>query len=328
MKLVSTILVCLSLAACGGGGGGGNSPDSGTDATTIASTSTSDVPVPQIPEAPVVTPSGPPPLDLSRLSLSGYTLKERLWNGNVTVESELVKEGTGIGIFHQCVANHLCYISKADVNGAGPNTTIVTTDICRFPYRFDDNGVHYLACGHVPVSGDVYLYKSDDGITNWTILNDGKPIVRQGTGAAWAEVWNVAIQPVNGVWHMLAEVGDGHGQLVGLAYATTDPKVSLDFTANEGQIVIPNGGNPYLMYKNGKLVSVHGIYGPPWFITMSDADVSKPLVWTTHQDKLMIQETGVDVCDPSYVEVNGEGWLSISYDQRTVLVLKGPTIGD
>ena len=63
-----------------------------------------------------------------------------------------------------------------------------------------------------------------------------------------------------------------------------------------------------------------------WYTTLSTADLAFPLVWTVRRDKLMIEQPGIHVCDPSYIEVNGHGLLTVSYNQNQVIQLIGPAL--
>lgn len=307
-KLLAISLLTL-LTSCGGGCGG--------DAAPI--------------QAPEVTQ--PPSAPALPIKAGSYESLGPLFGGGHVVEASYYPNPAGsYSLFFQCADNKTCRIADfvdTQENSAGK----VTVDtICRFPSFFADQGAHYMVCGNQPGDGDIYLYRSSD-LETWAIQNGGQPIVRRTPGTQWERIWNVAILPVGGRWHMLAETAPAVHPRGGMdiAYAWSDPAVSLDFTPNQGPVVIANAGNPEMFYKNGKMVAVHGMYHDrsltdPWYTTMSTADPASPQAWTVHRDKLMIEQPGIDVCDPSYIEVDGKGLIAVSYDQNKVLQLRGPVL--
>lgn len=302
MRRLITGLVFV-LTACGGGGGPSSAPASE-------------------PPAAVATAL---PIQSGQFSLLGP-----IFNGGGVAEATYYPNGSSYGLFFGCGDQKTCFIPDFVASPTqSPNRT-TTADNCRFPYAFQDQGAHYLVCGNAqPGDGDVYLYCSTDLVT-WTIQNGGQPIVRRTPGTHWAHIWNVAILPVAGRWHMLAESHSDTTRM-DIAYAWADPAVSLDFTPNQGPVVIPNGGNPEMFLKNGKMVALHGLYHDrsptdPWYTTMSTADPASPTAWTIRRDKLLIEQPGIDVCDPTYIEVNGEALIAVSYDQTKVVQIRGPTL--
>jgi hypothetical protein len=255
-----------------------------------------------------------------------------MFNGSHVVEATYYPNGAGsYSLFFQCADNKTCRIADYAATPQNEAAVPVMDSICRFPFVFQDQGSHFLLCGHDPGDTDIYLYRSTDLVT-WTIQNSGNPIVRRVPGTQWQHIWNVAILPVNGRWHMLAETAPNLQRgYMDLAYAWVDPAVSLDFTPNEGPVVVPYGGNPEMLFKGGKLVALHGMQDGPWpqnhiYTTMSTADPANPTAWTTHRDKLLIGQPGIDVCDPTYIEINGQALIAVSYDQNKVVELKGPVL--
>lgn len=301
-KLVALCLTAL-LTSCGGGGGG---PEASP--TPVASSAPSALPI----------------------KAGQFSMLGPIFNSSVVVESSYYPSGGSYSLFYGCAANQTCRIADFAATPQQSAGRLVIPDTCRFHYVFAYQGASFLACGNnQPADGDIYLYRSTD-LTTWTIQNNGQPILRRTPGTPWAHVWNVAILPVGTRWHMLAE---SHSELAGMdiAYAWADPAVSMDFTPNQGPVVIPNGGNPEMFMKNGKLVAIHGLYHDrspidPWYVTMSTADPAKPTAWTIHRDQLLVEEPGIDVCDPSYIEVGGQALLAVSYDQNKVVELRGPAL--
>ncbi len=293
------------LTACGSGCGGGGTGTTAPTTTAIVS------------ESPVSLP----------IQASGYTMLGQIFNGAGVVEAQYYPFANSYGLYFGCGDEHTCFIPDfvATPQQSAGRRTVPNT--CRFPYAFYDRG-HFLVCVDT-WDWNVYLWRSDDTIT-WRIENNAQPILHRQPGTNWAHVWNVAILPVNGRWHMLAETSATTDRM-DLSYAWIDPHLGLDFTPNLGPIVIPNGGNPDLHLKNGKMVALHGMYHDrsptdPWYTTMSTADPATPTAWTTRRDKLMIEQPGVDVCDPTYIEVGGEALIAVSYDQRMVVQLRGPVL--
>jgi hypothetical protein len=300
-KLVAASLLAL-LAACGGGGGGGSASPAASQ--------------------PVASPARAEPT-----SFGAYSVAQQIVGGSYTTESELVAEPVGYSIFYSCQTNALCRIARADLPGAVSSSALLPK--CRFPYLFDHEGVHYLTCGLTDFAGDVYLFTSAD-MNTWTLANGGNPILRQAPGTQWANIWNAAILPIGNRWHMLAETSPTPDRM-DLAYAYADFGPSVDFTPHQGAVVIPNGGNPALLFKAGKMLAVHGMYrdslfSGAWYVTMSEADPSAPAAWTVRRDKLLIGENGIDIADPSYLEVGGHALITISYDQRKAVLLRGPVL--
>lgn len=305
-RLVAASLLAI-LAACGGGGGGGG----GGGATQA--------------QAPVAPAASSRPTEPA--SFGAYAVVQQLVDGSYTTESELVAEPVGYSIFYSCHTNAVCRIARADLAGAVSSQALLPK--CRFPYLFDHQGAHYMTCGLTDFAGDVYLFTSAD-LNTWTLANSGNPILRQVPGTQWANIWNVAILPVGGRWHMLAETSPTPDRM-DLAYAFADFGPSIDFTPNRAAVVIPNGGNPAMLMKAGKMVAIHGMYrdglfSGAWYVTMSEADPLTPSAWTVRRDKLLIGENAIDIADPSYLEVNGQALITISYDQRKALLLRGPAL--
>lgn len=308
-NLLATSLL-IFLTACGGGCGGGGSSD----------------PIPT--QAPEVTQA--PAAPALPIKAGGYESLGPLFGGGYVVEASYYPNPAGsYSLFFQCSDNKTCRIADFAATQENSAGKVAVDAICRFPSFFAYQGAHFMVCGNQPGDGDIYLYRSAD-LETWAIQNGGQPILRRTPGTHWQHVWNVAILPVGNRWHMLAE---SHSDLsrMDIAYAWADPAVSLDFTPNQGPVVIPNGGNPEMFLKNGKMVAVHGLYrdrGPAdaWYVTMSTADPSDPQSWTIHRDKLLIEQPGIDVCDPSYIEVDGQALIAVSYDQNKVVQLRGPVL--
>lgn len=285
------VLLVFFLSACGGGGGDSSPPQQ------------TSAPVPSY------------PLKSGQFSQVGPLLGAK-W---LVEASYHLSPNT---LFVGCADDKTCVMtSRAD-----PNPPLALSDACRFQYPFSAQGAHFLACHR---GGDIYLYRSSD-LTTWVVQNNGVPILRRTPGTHWANVWNVAILPVGDRWHMLAESSATQDRM-DIAYAWVDPSVSLDFTPNQGPVVIRNGGNPEMFLKNGAMYAVHGMYRDrsptdPWYVTLSTASPTSPLSWTVHRDRLLIEQPGIDVCDPSYIEVDGKGLLLVSYDQNKVLEMSGPPL--
>lgn len=280
---------------------------------------------------PTPAPSNAPPLVDFALQSGDFKLVEAaLGGGSYVVEAHFTPQPGGYSLFHQCEFNKVCRIQRADLSTAASKSSLpIMAGACRFPYFFQHDEIYYLTCGKTDVSADMYLYSSKDQ-ENWVPANGGKPIVRQVPGTNWANIWNVAILPVGNRWHMLAETSLTLDRM-DLAYSYVDFGPDIDFTPNQSGVVIPNGGNPELMIKNGVLIALHGLYHDrsptdAWYVTMSTASPENPLAWTVHRDKLMIEQSGVHVADPTYVEHDGHGVLAVSYNQNRVLVLRGPVI--
>jgi len=253
-----------------------------------------------------------------------------IFGGAGVVETSYYPNGKSYGLFFGCANNQTCFIPDFVATPQQSANKLVFTETCRFPSVFAYEGATYLVCGNnQPGDGDIYLYRSID-LVHWVIQNHGKPILRRRPGTRWAHVWNVAILPIGTRWHMLAESSATLSRM-DIAYAWADSAVSMDFTPHEGPVVIPNGGNPEMFLKDGKMVAVHGLFHDrnatdPWYVTMSTADPARPLSWTIHRDKLLIQQPGIDVADPTYMERDGQAHIAVSYDQNKVLQLVGPPI--
>ncbi|MNY07456.1 hypothetical protein D3C86_1402600 [compost metagenome] len=303
------------------GCGGGESPE----ADAVAPTQTTTTPTP----APIQAPAPIQPTYPIRAG-AYQLLGGPIFNANVVVEASYYAIGQSFGLFFGCAATQTCLIPDFAATPQQSAGKLVFPDRCRFPYVFAYQGATYLACNNSdPGDGDIYLHRSTDLVT-WAIQNNGQPILRRQPGTPWAHIWNVAILPVGNRWHMLAE---SHATLdhMDIAYAWADPTVSLDFTPNQGPVVIPNGGNPEMFFRDGKMVAIHGLFrdrgaADPWYTTMSIADPASPTAWTIRRDKLMIEQPGIDICDPTYIEVNGQGRIAVSYDQNKVLELVGPPL--
>jgi hypothetical protein len=298
---VSCLLV---LAACGGGGSA-SEPEVVTVATAAVASSSPTLPV----------------------SAPGYTMQGPIFNGAGVVEAQFYPFAGSYGLYFGCADERTCFIPNFPATPQQSAGRRAVPNTCRFAYAFYDKG-HFLLCIDTWDS-NLYLWRSHDTVT-WWIENGGQAILKRQPGTNWAHVWNVAILPVNGRWHMLAETSATTDRM-DISYAWIDPWKGLDFTPNLGPVVIPNGGNPEMFLKNGKMVAVHGMYHDrsptdPWYTTMSTADPADPTQWTVRRDKLMIEQPGIDVCDPSYIEVNGEGLIAVSYDQNKVVQLRGPVL--
>lgn len=290
--LVSLVFL---LSACGGGGG-----------------SSQPEPVTQAPQAVKTYP----------LQSGQFAQLGPLLGASWLVEASYYP--TAETMFVGCHDDKTCVLTSRS-DQAPP---LAVSDVCRFQSLFFDQN-HFLVCWR---DGSIYLYRSLD-LKTWVIENHGQPILRPTPGTQWERIWNVAILPVNGRWHMLAETAPAVHPRGGMdiAYASVNPSVSIDFTANQGPVVIPNGGNAEMFFKNGLMYAVHGMYrdrshADPWYVTMSTADPSNPLSWTIHRDRLLIEQPGIDVCDPSYSESDGRAMLAVSYDQNKVLELTGPPL--
>ncbi len=305
MKKLAAVALTLSLALTGCGGG--------SVGPAVASTSNSSA------AAGVPIQSG------------AYKESSLLFGGEPVVESTYWPTASGTDVFFGCANNQTCIAQDLQPTSTEANAPLVIPQTCRFNYVFAYSGVTYLVCNDSqPSDGDIYLYASTD-LTHWTIQNGGNPIVTRQPGTNWAHVWNVAIQPVGSRWYMLAETSSTLNGM-GLSIAWADPANSMDFTPNEGPTVIQNAGNPQLLYSSGELIALHGMYpmvnGKPgnWYVTESTASPSNLTNWTTRPDKLLVQEPGVDVADPTYVQANGVGYLAVSYAQKEVLQLSGPAL--
>lgn len=274
--------------------------------------------------------SHPQLVDFS-LQSGPYKISEAvLGGGSYVVEVHLVKNGDGYDLFHQCEINKVCLIKDAQISTSPQKSSApIMKESCRFPYFFTYENIFYLTCGKSEGSDDMYLYSSKDQ-KNWLPANGGEPIVKQSPGTNWGHIWNVAILPVGNRWHMLAETSISLDRM-DIAYSYVDFGEKMDFTPNQSGVVIKNGGNPELIMKEGKMIALHGLYhdrGPEdaWYITMSTASPERPLEWTTRRDKLLIEQKGIHIADPTYIELNGKGILGISYNQNRVLMLEGPPI--
>jgi hypothetical protein len=296
------------LGACGGGGGGGGGMQ----------------------EAAAEPAGHHPPAPLP-IQAGAYTMLGPIFGGaGEVVEAQYYPIAAGYSLFYGCEATKTCLVPDFAATPHIAASVPTVPNNCRFPYAFKDVD-HFLVCLDT-ADGNLYLWRSTD-LRTWTIQNDGQPILRPTPGTQWERIWNIAILPVAGRWHMLAETAP-HVHARGgmdLAYAWIDPAVSLDFTPNQGPVVIPNGGNPELFFKNGKMVALHGLYhdrsrADPWYTTMSTADPAAPLAWTVRRDKLLIEQAGIDVCDPSYIELDGHALIAVSYAQNKVVQLRGPML--
>ena len=316
MKGAIASLAGAFVMACSGCGGGGDDSAAEQPVTPPAAVEQAPAPSP----APNKFP----------LQAGAYKSLGAIFNANVVVEASYYQNGKSYGLFFGCASAQTCLITDFVATPQQAAGKLVFSANCRFPYVFSYDGATFLACGsNQPADGDIYLYRTTD-MVNWTIQNNGQPILRRQPGTKWAHVWNVAILPVGNRWHMLAESNDTLDHM-SIAYAWADPAVSMDFTPNQGPVVIPNGGNPEMFLKDGKMVAVHGLFRDrsatdPWYTTMSIADPASPMSWTVRRDKLLIEQPGIDICDPTYIEVNGQARIAVSYDQNKVLELVGPPL--
>lgn len=204
----------------------------------------------------------------------------------------------------------------------------------RFSYVFKHASDYFNI---VTRDGKVYILKSSDS-TTWTTINNGNPILQQIPDSIYASIWNIAatIDDSN-TWHFLAECSQTDNAHAGLASFQGTVTPSGDFTlthSKNDQHVIPFAGNPWLEWIPGKgILTVFGKIddsspGKDWYISsatrsQSDIDTGKGQAqsWIeNHNYKIYVPN--IHIADPHLAEINGQIYLTLSYNQNSIYQLK------
>lgn len=271
-------------------------------------------------------------------------------SGHPMVETSLVAGADGeFDLFFTLNSGlHLGFLSVNKVNELQRNASLKPTSIFSInrSYVFSHQGIYYALGTLGGNTGSIFLWKSMDK-QDWQMINDGRPILTPSPdpNSNWHLIWNVAVAPCGGKWHLLAETApDGIDQAgMGLSYSVAEFKDDrIDFNPGRGQAsVIERGGNPWLgcVAKTESLIAIHGmsvdpkavpVFGAEWYVTASAA-LSLPTAgtsdgWSTVRDRFSIGRAGVAVCDPHLLD-RGEGHsprllLSLSYGQDRAYLLQ------
>lgn len=128
--------------------------------------------------------------------------------------------------------------------------------------------------------------------------------------------WNVAVEiDKNGLWHMLVETGDEPSQ----ADVRCDYYTSADgLTWMKETASIDRCGNPYLKETSHGILAMYGKLENVWHVTTSILENDGTWRETGHR----IEASGIHVCDPHAIEVDGKILLSVSYDQNSIVFLR------
>ena len=259
-----------------------------------------------------------------------------LFGGAYLTDSVFMRSQGVTRMFYNCtsggVQNRVCgqIVTGASWTSA-PSTAAIFSDVCRFPHVFNDNnGNFYMTCNKGSQgAGDVYLYKSTNGGATWAIANGGNAILTQQAGTNWAYIWNTSIQVVGDTWVLLAETSAIPSRM-DLSLATAQmTNGTINF--NPGKVqdpVIVNGGNSEItLMPDGKtLVATHGLYqdgryNGAWYITISTATIDNLTQWTTHRDGFNVGEPGIDIADPTTLDMEGNRYIVFSYNQNQLRMI-------
>lgn len=136
-------------------------------------------------------------------------------------------------------------------------------------------------------TGKYFLY--DVSVpTSPAIANDGKPILM-------GDYCNLAAVVVGGTWHMLVEGHDSDYFFMMHSWAVFP---DLDFIANLGPVVIPDAGNPTMVYipERGAILALYGAdYQATgvWRVRAATFDFTS---WNAQS--FVLARTGIHIADP------------------------------
>jgi len=256
-------------------------------------------------------------------STGGFTQLslESAYDGTYTIENSLVEMNGKIIAFFDPLTDGSLWTSDLGASGREFGKMRKLMDDARFSYVMKHNGTLY---NFVTRNKTIYMLTSIDGEV-WT--NQGAVLTPSTDRASkYFNIWNVGVAVDDqGLWHMLIESSDAtENQMdVGLTYSTSAMvNGRLDFNpARSATHVIPHGGNPFIQNIPGRgLLVIHGQANDPgaWFTTASTYQSG---VWSTHKDRMRIGISGIAVCDPHAVEVQGRILLSVSAGQDSIYFL-------
>jgi len=246
---------------------------------------------------------------------------ESAYDGTYTIENSLVEMNGKIIAFFDPLTDGSLWTSDLGASGREFGKMRKLMDDARFSYVMKHNGTLY---NFVTRNKTIYMLTSIDGEV-WT--NQGAVLTPSTDRASkYFNIWNVGVAVDDqGLWHMLIESSDAtENQMdVGLTYSTSAMvNGRLDFNpARSATHVIPHGGNPFIQNIPGRgLLVIHGQANDPgaWFTTASTYQSG---VWSTHKDRMRIGISGIAVCDPHAVEVQGRILLSVSAGQDSIYFL-------